>query len=96
VAGLPVLDRILDQVLGDPEKLVAVAEHKQRAVGKACLDRNAPLTAQRRERLDHVLHDGCEVFRLRWGDMGAHFDARQRQKVVDEPLHAVRLAPHDV
>jgi hypothetical protein len=58
-------------------------------------DLDAPLACERGERLDHDTHDGPEVDRGLGLHMRTQLDARQRQKIVDESRHALRLRLHD-
>ena len=70
--------------------------HEHGLVRQPGLDRDAPLLRQGRQCFDHLGRDGAKIDRLRGREVGAHLDARQRQEVVDQALHALRLPPHDV
>ena len=80
-----------------PQELVAVARPRSRGSGgrvRAPARRPAP-AASGRKVSDHLPRDAGEIDRRRRAAVLAHLDARQRQQVVDQPRHALRLLAHD-
>ena len=93
-AAAAVFDRVLDQVLGDPQQLVAIAGHHH-VVGETELELDAHLYGERGKGVADMARDLGEVD----GRVGAHMqlllDARQRQQIVDQPRHPAPLLAHD-
>ena len=93
-AGRAVFERVLDQVLEQPDELVAVAEDQER-IARLDIDADTAVARQRLQAVDHLADDRHQIDRLIGAAVRVELDARQRQQVVDQPRHAERLLLHD-
>ncbi len=94
-AGCAVFQRVLDQVLEQPQQLLAVSRDRHRRVRQIDLDRNLALARQRLQPVRHLPDDRDDIHQRIGADMGGEFDPRQRQQIVDQPRHPGCLRVHD-
>ncbi len=92
---LAVLDRVVDQVLQHLDDLVAVSPDADRRLALGDHDLGVRCGGERIQRLGDVGRDVIQLDDATRAKVDAHLDAAQRQEIVDEARHAVRLARHD-
>src|SRR5689334_15886800 len=95
-ARLAVLAGVLQEVLEDLEKLVAVSRHVERAFDEIALDDDAVLTGKRRQRVDDAVDGLAKIDLGSRLQVGLHLQPRQRQEIVDQAGHAAGLVLHDL
>ncbi|HEX7968474.1 MAG TPA: hypothetical protein VF502_09655, partial [Stellaceae bacterium] len=94
-AAAAVFDGVVEQILEHLRQLVGVAQHLGR-VGRQVQDdahvaRRGALLQRVGDGMQHLL----DVDTVGRRHMLVHLDARQRQQIVDQPRHALRLLGHD-
>jgi hypothetical protein len=94
-AALAVFDRVLDQVLHQPQQFVAVAGDGDGVLRHVELQRHLALACHQYERIQDLAGNAREVDRRLRREMGAQFDAREREQVIDQACHAQALLTHD-
>ena len=95
LAGGGIFQRVLHQILEHADQLVAVAQHQQRARGRGGVDLDVAVAGQGLQAVGDLADDGDEIDLLVGPQMRVELDAREREQIVDQARHAVRLHLHD-
>ena len=92
-AGRAVFERVLDQVLEQPQQFLAIARDRHRLRGQIDLDFDPRSRASGSSPSATWRTIGTISTSVFGPDMGRQFDPRQRQQIVDQPRHPRRLRP---
>ena len=85
--GSAVFQRVLDQVLDQPQQLLAIAGDHDRRLRQIDIDSDLTLARQRLEPVRDLPDDREDIDQRIRPDMGGEFDPRQRQQIIDQPRH---------
>src|SRR5215471_6602241 len=95
LAGGAIFQRVLDQVLENSNELVAIATYHERSRLLSDADLHPTVAREGLQAVGDLPYDGYNINGGRRLQVCLQLDPRERQQIVDQARHAVRLRLHD-